>query len=260
MTAAKTAPVGTAGADKASGAAGTGNAVARRGDLVVIHLRPRDWQDGQPREYDDFWLGQVTNVTRAGLVRLYRPAGRFSWEADWRGRPDRGQPLPSLWFERPRPAPGTGRPAAHRRAARRAGRLRHPQAPQRLEHPQALRAAGNRKEEKHMRLRAYLASGEFRVHRDGCRDCEEEAGAATRRATPGNTLPGPRSSPACGRTSSPRTRRCTAAPAAWPAWKPRPSSCPAPAGCPAPARRGTAASLARRTSWPPGRPGSAWTL
>ena len=26
-----------------------------------------------------------------------------------------------------------------------------------------------------MRLRAYLVSGEFRVHRDGCRDCEKEA-------------------------------------------------------------------------------------
>jgi hypothetical protein len=27
----------------------TENAVARHGDLVVIHLRHRDWQDGQPR-------------------------------------------------------------------------------------------------------------------------------------------------------------------------------------------------------------------
>ena len=62
-------PSGTAGTSR------TGNAVARRGDLVVIHLRHRDWKDGQPREYDDFWLGQVTSVTRAGLVRLYRPAG-----------------------------------------------------------------------------------------------------------------------------------------------------------------------------------------
>ncbi len=66
MTAQKTAPAGTAGADKAPAAAETGNAVARRGDLVVIHLRHRDWKDGQPREYDDFWLGQVTSVTRAG--------------------------------------------------------------------------------------------------------------------------------------------------------------------------------------------------
>jgi hypothetical protein len=82
------------------GASRTGNAVARRGDLVVIHLRHRDWTVGQPREYDDFWVGQVTSVTRAGLVRLYRPAGTFSWESDGRGRPDRGQPLPSLWFER----------------------------------------------------------------------------------------------------------------------------------------------------------------
>ena len=81
-------------------AAATGNAVARRGDLVVIHLRHRDWKDGQPREYDDFWLGQVTSVTRAGLVRLYRPAGTFAWDTDGRGRPGKGQPLPSLWFER----------------------------------------------------------------------------------------------------------------------------------------------------------------
>ena len=100
MTAQKTAPAGTAGADKAPAAAVTGNAVARRGDLVVIHLRHRDWAAGQPREYDDFWLGQVTSVTRAGLVRLYRPAGTFAWETDGRGRPDKGQPLPSLWFER----------------------------------------------------------------------------------------------------------------------------------------------------------------
>jgi hypothetical protein len=27
-----------------------------------------------------------------------------------------------------------------------------------------------------VRLRAYLVSGAFRVHRDGCRDCEKEAG------------------------------------------------------------------------------------
>jgi hypothetical protein len=77
----------------------TPNAVARRGDLVVIHLRHREWAAGQPKEYDDFWLGQVTSVTRAGLVRLYRPAGTFAWDADGRGRPGKGQPLPSLWFE-----------------------------------------------------------------------------------------------------------------------------------------------------------------
>jgi hypothetical protein len=87
-------PSGTAGTSRA------GNAVARRGDLVVICLRHRDWRQGQAREYDEFWLGQVTSVTRAGLVRLYRPAGTFSWETDGRGRPDQGQPLPSLWFER----------------------------------------------------------------------------------------------------------------------------------------------------------------
>ena len=92
MTAEKTAPAGTAGAGKASGAAGTGKAVARRGDLVVIDLRHRDWQDGQPREYDDFWLGQVTRVTRAGLVRLYRPPrllpGQAGPSRQRGGRPD----------------------------------------------------------------------------------------------------------------------------------------------------------------------------
>jgi len=84
----------------APGASGAGTAVARRGDLVVIHLRHHEWKDGRPREYDDFWVGQVTSVTRAGLVRRYRPAGTFAWDADGRGRPDRVRPLPSLWSER----------------------------------------------------------------------------------------------------------------------------------------------------------------
>jgi hypothetical protein len=79
-----------AGAAGAPGASRTRNAVARRGDLVVICLRHRDWTGGQPREYDDFWLGQVTSVTRAGLVRLYRPAGTFPWDTDGRGRPGKG--------------------------------------------------------------------------------------------------------------------------------------------------------------------------
>ena len=90
-------PAGPAGAP---GATRAGNAGARRGDLVVICLRHRDWKDGQPGEYDEFWVGQVTSVTRAGLVRLYRPAGRFAWDTDGRGRPGRGQPLPSLWSGR----------------------------------------------------------------------------------------------------------------------------------------------------------------
>jgi hypothetical protein len=89
-----------ASAAGAPGTSRTRNAVARRGDLAVIHLCHRDWKDDQPKDYDDFWGGQVTSVTRAGLVRLYRPAGTFTWDDDGRGRPDRGQPLLSLWFER----------------------------------------------------------------------------------------------------------------------------------------------------------------
>ena len=76
-------------------------------------------------------------------------------------------------------------------------------------------------------------------------------GAATRRATPGTTFPGPRLSPGCGRTSSPGTRSCTAPLAAWPAWRLTPSSCPAPADWLTSARPGTAASPETRTSWPP---------
>ena len=74
----------------------TPDAVARHGDLVVIHLCDRDWKNGEPLGDDESWLGQVTSVTRAGLVRLYQPAGTFAGERDWRGRPGRGQPLPSL--------------------------------------------------------------------------------------------------------------------------------------------------------------------
>ncbi len=36
-----------------------------------------------------------------------------------------------------------------------------------------------------MRLRAYLVSGEFRVHRDGCRDCEKEARRSDSACHPG---------------------------------------------------------------------------
>jgi hypothetical protein len=69
----------------------TPDAVAQRGDLVVIHLCDRDWKTSEPRGDDEFWLGQVTSVTRAGLVRLYRPAGTFAGDND---RPGRGRRCP----------------------------------------------------------------------------------------------------------------------------------------------------------------------
>lgn len=76
------------------------NAAARCGDLVIIHQRLGDSRDGEPGEYDRLWLGQVTSVSPDGGVGLYRPAGRFTGETDWRGRPVRGRPLPGVSFER----------------------------------------------------------------------------------------------------------------------------------------------------------------
>lgn len=56
-----------------------GGTVARRGDLVVIHLHHRDYrQDYKAVERDDYRAGQVTSVTRGGQVRRYRPAGQFT--------------------------------------------------------------------------------------------------------------------------------------------------------------------------------------
>ena len=126
-----------AGAAGAPGASRTGNAVARRGDLVVIHLRHRDWKDGQPREYDDFWLGQVTSVTRAGLVRLYRPAGTFAL-GHRRARPARqgaAAAVPVVRARRDQEPEGDRRPRCPRH-----GGLPHlagPRGPRpRLRHPQ----------------------------------------------------------------------------------------------------------------------------
>ena len=82
-------PAGAAGAPCASR---TGNAVARRGDLLVVHLRHRDWKDGRPRK-NEFWFGQVTS---AGMVRLCRPAASPGRPAGAAGR-GRRQRLPSLW-------------------------------------------------------------------------------------------------------------------------------------------------------------------
>ena len=65
------------------------------------------------------WTGHTLAQTRIESLRAVRDDAR-------RNRPGRGD----------RPAPGTGRPAAHRRAARRPRRLRHPQVSQRLEHPE----------------------------------------------------------------------------------------------------------------------------
>jgi hypothetical protein len=84
-----------------AGHATGGQVAARRGDLIVIHLRHRDFlQDGRPGEYDRFQVGQVTSVTRAGQARLYRPAGRPADERDATGRPFKGLALPAAGLRR----------------------------------------------------------------------------------------------------------------------------------------------------------------
>jgi hypothetical protein len=81
------------------GRAAEGSVVVRRGDLVVVHLHRREYQDGEPREYDEFQVGQATSVSRDGQARLWRPAGEFASEPDCLGRPRPGRPLPTEWFQ-----------------------------------------------------------------------------------------------------------------------------------------------------------------
>ena len=70
------------------------DAMAKRGDLVVVETHHRDYVRGEePREYDKFTVGVVTSVTRDGQVKMYRRAGNFDQGKDWRGEPDRGEVL-----------------------------------------------------------------------------------------------------------------------------------------------------------------------
>ena len=92
-----------------------------------------------------------------------------------------------------------------------------------------------------MQLRAYLISGEFRVHRADCRDCQREA---RRSDSPGNAEEHASRADVIASLWSDIIAEdlgLYGTPAAWPASKPRPSSCPAPAGCLAPALPETAA-------------------
>lgn len=108
-----------------------------------------------------------------------------------------------------------------------------------------------------MRLRAYLVSGEFRVHRDGCRDCEKEArrsdsaGDAGEYASRAEVIAGLWSDIIAENPEE------YGSPGGLASLEAETIFLPCTRGCPAPARP-TAAGLARRTSWPPGRPGSAW--
>lgn len=97
MTSSRGTPSGRARAGRKTPAAAPGPRAAgqppatRRGDLVVIHLRTRDWSGATPRDRDEYHAGQVTSVTRDGLPRLYRPAGTLPGESGAWGRPDPGQ-------------------------------------------------------------------------------------------------------------------------------------------------------------------------
>ncbi len=90
--AAGTAPGASQTAAKASS---TPPGAAKRGDLVVIEEHHRDLVlRGESSEYDTFTVGVVTSVTRDGHVKMYRRAGEFDQGKDWRGQPDRGEPVP----------------------------------------------------------------------------------------------------------------------------------------------------------------------
>ena len=72
---------------------------AKRGDLVVIHVRSTSWSARYERtEQDDYTVGIVTSVTRDGQVRRYRPAGDLQ-TTDYLGRPYRGQDMPRTGYQ-----------------------------------------------------------------------------------------------------------------------------------------------------------------
>jgi len=49
---------------------------ARRGDLVVVHTTHLDYIIGQGAQaHEEFTVGVVTNITREGNVKAYRPVG-----------------------------------------------------------------------------------------------------------------------------------------------------------------------------------------
>ena len=105
-----------------------------------------------------------------------------------------------------------------------------------------------------MLIRAYLVSGEFRVHRADCRDCTREARRSDSSGAPEEFPSKAAVIRSRGPTSSPKTPASTAPRTAWPAWKPTPSSCPAPAGCPV---SDPAAGSPRGGSAGPAPPGTA---
>jgi hypothetical protein len=49
---------------------------ARRGDLAIVRTQHHDYIIGEgPSAHDEFTVGVVTNITRDGAVKAYRPVG-----------------------------------------------------------------------------------------------------------------------------------------------------------------------------------------
>lgn len=76
------------------GTAGQEAIAARRGDLAIVQQHHSGAGQGRG-PYDTFTVGQVTSITRAGQVRVIRPAGMLAGETDSLGRP-----LPGTNIER----------------------------------------------------------------------------------------------------------------------------------------------------------------
>lgn len=90
------AVTGTAGQ---AGMTDAGDAAARRGDLVLVHLRRLAcYRDRLLLAYDEVTAAQVTTVMPGGKVHRYRPAGEFAAGPDAPGDRDEGRPLPGDGF------------------------------------------------------------------------------------------------------------------------------------------------------------------
>jgi len=77
----------------------TESKAAKRGDLVVIHVRSTSWSAKYDRtEQDEYTVGVVTSVTRDGQVKRYRRCDDLR-TTDYLGRPFRGEEMPRTGYQ-----------------------------------------------------------------------------------------------------------------------------------------------------------------